>query len=490
MVGHDICASSWPELINWLISLDHQLSTTLIQSVQDALVEVLNKEELIEVSNTFAASSNLRQILFYPGLSDEVKDALRDLIASVFEQLEPESVDLTKVLPFFEATLSSSDQVIYEIILKHDQSQKSLLSMKTISWGRQAFDHFNEQTNTSTMRVQKIEEVLSIFYWKHMRDSIQSFPFDLELNQTEYSKPLNNILNPRFVLPLMFHQISPQNLVNCHKFVELKGLSYSVTSLSSNSLDIRKLGYSILTRFYGQLESSTFYKDRILWMSFLDNLRCGVKEENEQLPRTVTLFLTKVIEVLMSPDHFMNEQIRQFLTQVSQFDGDNVVKFLISLLVALDAKKHLVLSEWSLKLLTDSINTDSDFELCQKHGLFSLVMQLSHSQLTNLATKKLILHLLENVIKLELAVKTLSLENSLSPWLLMEVTECKRNDRCNDEIKASVVNMVVQVCSAIVKKYKKSKKQSKESGMETGDGQFGTKTFEDEMLFMLEYARR
>jgi nucleolar pre-ribosomal-associated protein 1 len=316
-----------------------------------------------------------------------------------------------------------------------------------------------------------------------MRDTIHSFPYELALDEEEPN--VQKVFDPRFVLPLLFHQISPQNLVNCHQFVELKGLFYTLAALSSSSLDIRKLAYSILTRFYCQLESSTFYKDRLLWMSFLDNLRCGVKEDNEQLPRTVTMFLTAVIEVLMTPDHFMSDQLRKFMTQVTQFDGDNILKFLISLIVVSDTKKHLQFSEWSLKLLAESVSTDMDFRLCHEHKLFSLIMELNQSQLSILTTKKLFLDVMTKTLMLETAAKTLSMENGLSQWLLLEVLEVKRKEKVNDEYKASLTKIVTQVCSIIVKSYKRAKKQLKRGQELIDENCFAHRAFEEEMLFVL-----
>lgn len=390
--------------------------------------------------------------------------------------------NLHNVLSEYNASLSASDQKILFTLRSHESNFSSILNLKTISWGEPALEHYRSQFKKPAIKQQKIEEVLELFSKERVRETLRKYPLDLVLNSTDLAVE-SEIYDPRFYLPLLYHLVSPQNLINCHKFVELNGLALAITALSSEDDQTRQIGYSIISRYYHHLESSTFYKDRMLWISFLDNVRTGMKVENQKLTRTISVFLVEAIEILMNPDNIINEPIRGYLTQITGFDENNVVKLLTGLLKSTDLKKHQKFSDWSLRLIGQSLQTEDDFLLFQRHKVFDQLMKLSQSALTNTSTKLKIMMVFETAFEMRIAIEKLAQESAITTWLLLEVTDRKLHHyESNDKVKLCFSRIVTRICSVIVKRFKKFEKNP-----DSVDAHFAYDTFEDEMLLILSY---
>ncbi|KAI1291929.1 Nucleolar pre-ribosomal-associated protein 1 [Halotydeus destructor] len=378
-----------------------------------------------------------------------------------------------RLLTSYNATLATGDQDILRKLVRRD-GKHSLLEMRNISWGPKVEENAGEQSVTG-IKHQKLEDVLRMFHWDMMKRSISQFPLHIDLDFEGDVEELP-VYDPRFVLPLLYHQLAPQNLINCYHFVELRGLSYTLVALSSFSLQVRALAYAILSRFYQHLEASTFYKDRQMWLTFLDALRCGMKAENEQLHRITSSFLTDILDVLLAPGSLMHEAVRGYLSGIEEFSADGIMKFLMRLQQNSNAITGAQYAEWSLMCLVKGSQTELDYHLCKKHQLFTNLMSFSLSTLPEYSTKIAILKLLESTLKLEIAAKELSLERGLTSWLLQEVTDAQALDK-TDEINEILKRTVIYICKNYIIPSRKTLKK-----LDISERFVFYPTFVDEML--------
>lgn len=335
---------------------------------------------------------------------------------------EMDDVSVTDLLAQYNGTFSESDQCVLLMIASRDaQLSDRLLRLRTIRFGSQAADYYNNQQHGSAIKQPKIDEVMADVDKRRFRMSITHFNLNigLTLDQVDLDQDAQAIYDHRFILPLLYHLVAPQNLIVCSHFIDFRCLSYTLSSLSSHHDDVRKLGYAIVSRFYHHLEAS-FSKDRTLWITFLDILRASLVADNQQLPRIVTGFLQDTIEVLLEPRSVMYDTIRRFMAQENSFKANNVVKLLISMQNSADVDNHAKFSEWSFGCLTKSLQTELDVKLCLKHKLFCQLFAHSLSPLCAQATKVNILKLTEVALRHQLAVYALSKLHGLTNWIHQE----------------------------------------------------------------------
>lgn len=323
-------------------------------------------------------------------------------------------------------------------------------------------------------------ETLALLDRDRMRQKVKHFPLDVDLDgQVTFEE----IYEPKFILPLLCHIVSPTNLINCHQFIDFKGLSYAIASLSSEKEAVRRLGYLILSRYYQHLESSAFYKERTLWMGFLDSIRCGLKESGERMPRVLTSFCSNAIDILMSPLSVMYPSVVEFVSTTGSLDANHTVKYLMSLFQNTDQEKHLQLTDFGLGVVAEGLQSEADFKICHKNQLFTTIMIISMSPVVGVSSKKLILRIFERASTMELAIKHLSVENALTSWLLQELLEAKRNklDFSHVETLKSLQKIILNISGTCI--------LDKRRTLRTNPSELFYSTFVDEMLLLLKMLK-
>ena len=238
-------------------------------------------------------------------------------------------------------------------------------------WGQAAAAHYSVQRGASTSRLSQqadTSQVLTLLDSEKMLKTAFKFPIRLKLNGNKETKSSDyqdeddeeeygegeytgGDYDPRFLLPVLAHILSPEYALQCLKFTQSSATSVLFASLSSSCgevilnnallpfsilnhtflLQMRSLGWMALGRFYDQLENATVWPERCLWLHLIECLRLGAAEyfreryggsTTRQFPpklsNIVTLFMAKAASILRDPTHPMFRTVNNFLLVFSQ----------------------------------------------------------------------------------------------------------------------------------------------------------------------------
>jgi hypothetical protein len=325
--------------------------------------------------------------------------------------------DVQQLLLRFKATTSPQDQ--QDLLSLVQEDKKNLLSGPLLL-GKKQRDEC-EQRVVNTISTEDVFHPWSKFL---IESSIANFPTSLKLKPhtqfvpSDADEDVDSILDPRFVLPQLWHLLSPRNLINCQSFVDRGGLSYALVALSSKQAGVRKIAYSVLQRFYRQLESMTFstFKDRQLWLNFMDMLRICLTEENQQLRRLRTSFYTNCISVLRDPNHKLFGDVRQMILSHPNDDME-VAKELANMIRCSHPKSHREAFEWPLTVIVQGMDQFEDFDLLYKSLVFDLLLGPAVSPLFTTEERQMVLFVIEQASKMREAAERLCHKNALIQFL-------------------------------------------------------------------------
>lgn len=350
-------------------------------------------------------------------------------------------MDVPLVLERFTATNSAQDQDDLSALYRHDKRKP--LSGPLLLGKRKQPD--GEAGNTI-----KTSDVFAVWSESLILNSISHFPTSVKLKARKriklYLEEDVQILDPRFVLTQLWHLLSSRNLVDCRHFIDKNGLSLILVALSSRQSCVRKIAYSALQRFYRQIESQTFatFKDRHFWLNFIDSLRCGLKEENEQLRRLRTSFLTNSIRILRQPLHVLFPQIRDLVLNHSNSDSE-LASEVLKLMQSAHPASHKQAFEWALAVITQAMDQKEDFELLNECRVFDFLIESGSSPLFSPIEHQLVLTAFEATSRIEGTFPVLCKNNALIVFLNDKTFERELD-------KASVVTISSIACN-IAKHY-------------------------------------
>ena len=250
----------------------------------------------------------------------------------------------------------------------------------------------------------------------------------------------SSFLDPRFVLVELWHLVSPGIMLNCHDFIHSKALSLVIASLSSEHESIRSVSYSILQRFYRQLESSSkFYLEAPYWLWFLDSFRSYlVIEQNFRLQPLVTVFISCSLGVLTDPTHVLFGSIREFFSKnFPKISSKLVASKLKELLHSTNALHYKIHFDFATKVLEYGLIDEDDFQAVHSHLIFDWMMLMVHSKVTLEQEIVQLLRIFNSAISISLScVQVLCLQCNLLSFIL-QVT-LKQDQRVREKgMKAS-----------------------------------------------------
>ena len=368
----------------------------------------------------------------------KIEDSLLRLIAMIVSKCTSIKY-ASSLLVFYNGTLNARDQAILSALINLERSSEiSLLSLRPLVWGKSA-KNFYTKSKMRNVKEQKIQHLIANFDRNKLDESIANFATDVSLDSEFYEE--RDLLDPRFVLPVLVHSTDAELKINCEKFVTCKGLSYAISSLSSESEDIRKIGYMIINRFYQQLEFSPLFKDRDLWLTFLELIRIS-SSNFKQLRPVVALTLVDMIEITLSPDDFMYHIVRNFIaSEASDFSTKRIVDFLFALLNSAEKDKYHLLEKWSLNKLTNGLKTESDFDAYIECNVFSGLMNYYLSPFLNNVVRIFILNIFSLAVKHPNSLNKLNSSCAFLAWL-MQLACGSIQDK--DNVKKALQNLISQ----------------------------------------------
>lgn len=289
---------------------------------------------------------------------------------------------------------------------------------------KEKLENNNKQVNFKEQSSSKF--VLSQIDSKFMQATIEAFPLDLPLNdrniyiypetQQAFLKSPEGIYDVRFIMPLLYHSVSPSLYVDCRDFIAKRCLALTLTGLASEDHQMRALCYKILERYYEHLLSNLMI-DKQLWINFLDLIRNSIPVPNARLRFIFTTFLSKIIDILLHPHaDKMYELIKEFLAGRPRLRIDTI-EIYDDLLLCSDVDYYNNNLRWLITLFRDGIRSKNDLKVLVDLNVIPQVMCLYNSELRFQRANETICTLFKRVTTVESGSNLLVTEYSFLPWL-------------------------------------------------------------------------
>ncbi|GFR14196.1 nucleolar pre-ribosomal-associated protein 1 [Trichonephila clavata] len=327
--------------------------------------------------------------------------------------------------------MSNIDQKLLYLLKLYADNNIDMNDYSPFVWGKSAISHYSVMKASERFLWKKpsLQDVLSLFVPEKIETTILYFPLTMKLQPCSKlfemdSHLANKIYDMRFILPLFAHLLSPGTLVYCTQFVQSKVLMLIFISLSSWETSVRALGFYCLALFYQHLEIARF-KEKTIWLCFLDFLRNSIESSNPKIPNIVSLFLARVADIFSKPDHQMYRILYPFISRKPLLDIRQVPEFYN--LFNGTYVEHRIHREWLLNLLTDGLRTSLDFHICEKRYVFNSLLVHYVSCLSTNQEKVAILRTLNSAVKIKSAACTLY-EHGLLTWISNVIEESDLSD--------------------------------------------------------------
>lgn len=352
----------------------------------------------------------------------------------------------------YNFTLSQEDQEYFLNIGRDAKFGQLLKIIKEQKQTKKNID-FKEQSSSKF--------VLSQIDKKLMKETVNSFPIDLYLNDRTIYNPAkikkNNEVPPervydvRFVMPLIYHSVAPGLFVDCRDFIARRCLAISLAGLSSEDPQMRALCYKILERYYEHLLSALLI-DKQLWINFLDLLRNSIPSANARLRPIFTTFVVKIIDVLLHPNKDkMYELIKEFLSGRPRLNV-NSIEIYDDLLNCSDIECYNNNLRWLMTLLRDGIKSDKDIKVIVDLNVIPQIICLYNSELRFDRANETICSIFIKLATLPEGFNLLIREYSIIAWLHQVILfHLYQNieDIKNDPKSESLTDIVKSISSLI-----------------------------------------
>ncbi|KAI9561029.1 Nucleolar pre-ribosomal-associated protein 1 [Daphnia sinensis] len=362
----------------------------------------------------------------------EQKKAVLQLLA-VLIQVNPKICQGSQVpllLSSYHATRSTSDQLILGLLRTYEKNGVVLSTFKPYLWGPAAAAHYSIQRGVAT-RIAKLPEaaeVLTLLNSKKLLQTAYNFPIELRLNGMEITRESEDY-DPRFTLLSLVHILSSQYDIQCGRFSQSGAISLLFATLSSPCSDMRSLGWLGLRRLYDQLQSSTAWPERCLWIHLINCVRYGsadyfrerfngARQVPPKLPNIIALFLAKAAAIIRDPSHPMYRSINNFLLVKSAMDVTQVPEFFVMLHNTELPEQRAIQRNFLFNLLRDGIKSRQDYLVCARRRVFRILLSLQPSKLlTDASEKRLILEIVQSSLQNSIIAYDLIQHRGLIMWL-------------------------------------------------------------------------
>lgn len=316
-------------------------------------------------------------------------------------------------------TLSEEDQKKF-VAIRRDSSYGELLRCI-----RKKFES-NKDKRADLKDQSSSRFVLSLIDKRLMKETIAAFPVNLGLNdstiynlsklQSTLQVSPENIYDIRFLMPLIYHAVSPSLLVDCRDFIARRCLALTLCGLSSEDPQMRSLCYKILERYYEHLLSALMI-DKQLWINLLDLLRNSIPSANARLRFIFTTFLSKIIDVLLHPNKDkMYELMKEFLAGRPRLRVDTI-EIYDDLLLCSDVNSYNHNLRWLLTLFRDGLQTPQDLKTLNELSVIPHMMCLYNSELRFERANEIICSVFIRIASIQTGATLLTNDYCILPWL-------------------------------------------------------------------------
>uniref|UniRef100_A0A8D8ZG98 Nucleolar pre-ribosomal-associated protein 1 n=1 Tax=Cacopsylla melanoneura TaxID=428564 RepID=A0A8D8ZG98_9HEMI len=307
--------------------------------------------------------------------------------------LAPSHVPL--FLSAYNATLSHTDQYLFEILQHYEAKDVDMHEYKPFLWGSAAATYYSVSDSIMSKTLNRQphpSQVTTLLLELYVKRTVTEFPQDRQLIPSGMNENEPKKYDPSFLLPLFIFILAPESLIQLNKFIHSGALAISLASLSSNDPNIRKSAYMVLIRFQSHL-SGIKREQTDLVQHFIDVLRNGIsqltndndEDASPQLSSIVSTFLARSSLIVSNPSHQLYSTLHKYFIAKPALDLTKVPEFLV-----LFNSEHEYNREWILTIVRDGLNSLQDWVLCDRTVIFKILFSFYSSSLCSRTTQSLI----------------------------------------------------------------------------------------------------
>uniref|UniRef100_A0A8C2ZSQ5 URB1 ribosome biogenesis homolog n=1 Tax=Cyclopterus lumpus TaxID=8103 RepID=A0A8C2ZSQ5_CYCLU len=453
--AEDITASEWNSFVKNGLKYryrDHHFLNTLSNLVEVMYGSSEVQKDLIPLSTLHMMTSS--HSLFLPSMLDcdeepsrcQTKEALVSLLLCLVKK-SPTVCSMNHfvvLLGAYGVTLSTSDQKLLLLLQEYERNNVSLLKFQSFLWGPAAVEHHKTRKSlgASLWKQASSDDLLALLRSDRMLQTIAHFPQQrriiLQDNKellycNNAGKDLENLYDPRFLLPLFSTILQPECVIDCLKFVSSHALGVTVMALSSYDPKVRAAAYHVLSCFYQHLEGARVREKRQL-LYLMDTVKNGIRQPNQRLPFVLTTYIAKVAQQMLKPEEHMYMVLNRFLLSHQSLDFRRVPEF-FKLFYGFDLE-HKREREWILSVLEEGISDEHCYELCEQQGIFQTLLGFSSSPLCDEHCQ--IIRVLCQAARVTRAAYNLTKSCGLLAWIIQMVE--KRN--LDQQLLSAIIDLL------------------------------------------------
>nr|CAD7457075.1 unnamed protein product [Timema tahoe] len=366
------------------------------------------------------------------------------------------SAHVPVLLGAYNASLSTSDQLILRLLKSYEHAGVSLHECRPYLWGEAAVNHYSVRSDLaqSLWRQPNIEQVLDLLTADNLATTLKYFPLNRNLEVCEkLHADAPNTYDPAFLLPLFSHLLAPENLSRTFRFHRRGALALTLACLGSNCENVRQAAFHVIARFYFHLEASTG-SDKKVWVQFINAIGGGICQisddvQSVQPPYIVALFLARASLHVSNPLHPMFAPLHNYISLKSALNLTTVPEFL-ALFHSSDLN-YRVHRHFILEVLRDGMKQKDDFEISHKNVIYKILLSFYSSVIADKKSKLLILEIVESSVKIPEAAPLLVSSYGILSWLEQIIQLLKPGDEHVNailHILASLWNTLVNSSSS------------------------------------------
>ena len=361
--------------------------------------------------------SSYLEVMAGPGSS------LKTATVSLLLALCPVSCSLDQVpvlLSAYTATLHPSDRALLTLLQRHETlAGLDLSPFQPLVWGQQAAQHYSSASNGQGWRQAKCSEILGFLDPVMVRRTCNKFPLLLQLDPeaevAEEDIHATDLYDPRFLLPVFSHLLSPDVYIDKHiKFVEVGALNLALCSLSSKDRDMRSAGYHVLARLSSALEAAKLIQEKQVWLHVISILRLGVVSNNltkaGRVSSIITQYLSRSVDVLLTPMSPLYKTVTKSLLAKPILELSSIPEF-----------QRLVIGDktelrWLLESVGAGLRDSRDYGLGVRSNMVKILTGMLEGVTTDRAGSLLILDIIEAAVTTNYGCVDLATRHGLLTW--------------------------------------------------------------------------
>ncbi|UXI14977.1 hypothetical protein NH340_JMT00920 [Sarcoptes scabiei] len=398
---------------------------------------VLNDERFTSILNLtldlIIGHSIIRSVFLHPQHFDS---ELRLKLIELFETIASNQIEHCKthtnlidfILSLYHATLSREDQILLRLLSRFEKSNFGWFYNQPLIWGENGISFYAAKHSKKLPFLERprIDQIFQGFESsKAFRMSLSCFPINISLEkpfEVIEDIDLPNRLDPRFMVPMLFHFVSVPSMPKYHKFINHGCLSYVIAALSSECILTRKLAYGILARFYSLLENSAYPQDRQLWIDLIDFIRSGLFEANQRIDCCHTVLFVRIIEILLNPTSLLFPTIRNYLihNQSKPYSYQHIPSIYQTCWREIPGSNRIAVlkhQKFIINWITDSLRMKTDVKIWNRRFVFSEMMIFHSSPICSNEIRLLILRMLQILAAKPEGAKILCTQLSIFAWI-------------------------------------------------------------------------